>query len=97
MSSTQDSAPVARPTEQTPLLPPEDSPEVNETTSSEDEDDNSIGKQQDPPNSWKYAWYAVWIFLAAIIFSIFVKGWIDADDVDVSDSRSTQPLFRQEI
>lgn len=36
------------------------------------------------PRTWGwYAWRGFWAVLAAVIIGLFIKGWIDADDVDV--------------
>ncbi len=84
MSSVPAIAPVLEPNEQSPLLPQEERPEGTATSNSEDDD--SPLKTEGPPNPWKYAWYTFCAFLAVLILALFIKGWIEADDVDVRSS-----------
>ncbi|QRW10123.1 mitochondrial carrier protein [Ceratobasidium sp. AG-Ba] len=39
------------------------------------------GAEQKPRTWGWYAWRAFWAVLAAVVLGIFIKGWIDADDV----------------
>jgi len=38
--------------------------------------------------SWWF-WRILWTVLAALVLAVFIKGWIDAKDVDVSFSQLT--------
>lgn len=46
--------------------------------------DELLKEQGAPLSPWRYAWYAFWVFVGAVVLALFIKGWIDADDVDVS-------------
>jgi hypothetical protein len=35
-------------------------------------------------SKWTYAWRGICIVVALLIIAVFVKGWIDSDNVDVS-------------
>jgi hypothetical protein len=39
-----------------------------------------------PRTKWWYIWRAFWFVLAALVLAFFIKGWIEADDVEVSRS-----------
>jgi hypothetical protein len=36
------------------------------------------------PSRWRYLWLTISVVLGASIVALFIKGWIDADDSDVS-------------
>ena len=46
------------------------------------------GESSPPPEKkrtwWTIGWYAVWTVLGVFVAAIFVKGFIDADDIEVS-------------
>jgi hypothetical protein len=46
--------------------------------------DVSSEPQKDDSKKWQYAWRGFWVVLAILIVAVFIKGWISADDVDVS-------------
>lgn len=75
MSAHRDVENGSRPDERAPLLAPETLRRDSNTTST------SGGSQSDGPK-WRYAWRALWILIAVLLIAVFIKGWIDADDVD---------------
>lgn len=67
--------------EQTPLLGdhqpaqrPEEQPE---------EPEQSEEEPKPKPTSW-YLWRGFWFVLGALVLALFIKGWVDSGDVDVS-------------
>ena len=46
------------------------------------------GESSPPPEKkrtwWTIGWYAVWTVLGVFVAAVFVKGFIDADDIEVS-------------
>ena len=54
----------------------------------------------EPPKAtsrtWRYCWRAFWIVFVVLIIAVFVKGWISADDVDVS-SRDCDRIVGQNL
>ena len=46
------------------------------------------GELSPPPEKkrtwWTIGWYAVWTVLGVFVAAVFVKGFIDADDIEVS-------------
>ena len=48
-------------------------------------DGSSPEERQTRSEKWQYAWKGFWIVFAILVIAVFVKGWIDADDVNVSD------------
>jgi hypothetical protein len=68
------------PDERSPLLAVEPVPEGSASTS---DDDLPLLKSQDQPDrKYRYFWWAFLFVFTTIIVAIFIKGWIDADDVD---------------
>ncbi|ELU39083.1 metalloendopeptidase [Rhizoctonia solani AG-1 IA] len=61
--------------ERTPLL-------QSEPTADEHEQAALLEPQPEPKTKSWYAWRLFWALLAAAVLGIFIKGWIDADDVD---------------
>lgn len=57
----------------------EESPLLNDRA--EDRQDHD-GEEKRTPLSW-YAWRLFWTIIAAFVLVIFIKGWIDAGDVNV--------------
>ena len=71
---------------------PESQVESNEQTpllndrASEHRVEEESAVAQDEPSGWnwtKYAWRMFWAVVAAFLLAVFIKGWIDAGDVDV--------------
>lgn len=82
---------VARPapphTEETPLL-------ASQAEDSRNEHEEAA--LLEPPRSearrtksWWF-WRVLWAVLALLVLAVFIKGWVDAKDVDVSISRDTR-------
>ena len=71
--------------EQTPLIRDEQSVEEQEQGHDQDQ------KVPEPRRASWYIWRAFWLILAALVLTVFIKGWVDAGgDVDVRiKSRST--------
>jgi hypothetical protein len=77
MVVTNDPEAASTPHEQDPLLQDDHTSDRSATSS----DDESLP----PPSSkWRYIWWAVSVVLGTSIVALFIKGWIDADDSDVS-------------
>lgn len=72
---------TAAPDERAPLLAPDHARYgADETT----EDDTISEPGKAVSNTWFYVWRGFCVLFAILIFAVFVKGWIDADDVNVS-------------
>lgn len=82
MASLRNVSPVPISDERSPLLG-HDEPQYSTNAASSEDADVAPKEQGKPPSPWRYAFYALWAFLAIVIIALFVKGWIDADDVDV--------------
>ncbi|KAF2661466.1 mitochondrial carrier [Lophiostoma macrostomum CBS 122681] len=89
MVSTNDPEPGRKPTERSPLLPVDPVPveEDDAVGSGSTSDDASSLKSQSQSqertvSKYRYFWWALLLILAAGILAVFIKGWIDADDVD---------------
>jgi hypothetical protein len=69
--------------ERAPLLGHQRSEGANASSSSSQEE--AIPKPQSEASKRRaYGWRGFWIVVAILIIAAFVKGWIEADDVDVS-------------
>jgi hypothetical protein len=77
MVATNDPEAIPTPHERDPLLQ-DDRSSDRSTTPSDDE------LLRSPPSKWRYIWWAVCVVLGTSIVALFIKGWIDADDTDVS-------------
>lgn len=69
--------------ERAPLLG-QQRPEEPNTASSEESDEEIPKPQSEASRRREYGWRGFWIVVAILIVAVFVKGWIEADDVDVS-------------
>jgi len=65
--------------EQSPLL--SNPHEPNGTTPTSD-DSLSLKSQESPPSQYRYFWMALLFVFSVAILALFIKGWIDSDDVD---------------
>ena len=66
--------------EQTPLIRDEQSVEEQEQEQGHDQDQ----KVPEPRRASWYIWRTFWLILAALVLTVFIKGWVDAGgDVDV--------------
>ncbi|KAF2640579.1 mitochondrial carrier [Massarina eburnea CBS 473.64] len=71
------------PDERSPLLFVDPVPEGSVRSSDEDDASSLKSQQQEQePSKYRYFWWAMWFILGAAVLAFFVKGWIDADDVD---------------
>jgi hypothetical protein len=73
---------TATPDERAPLLAPEDARYGTDAPSADDGAD--LAPERTTSKTWCYAWRGFWIVFAILVIAVFVKGWIDADDVNVS-------------
>ena len=84
MTSYRDEETTVAPDERASLLAHQQSQEEAQTSA---EDGDLSSKPQDAPTTyWHYAWRGFGIILAILVIAVFVKGWIDADDVNVSQT-----------
>jgi hypothetical protein len=65
--------------ERSPLLPIENEP--SGTTSSSD-DSQPLKPQEPRPSDYRYFWWALLFVFSVAILTLFIKGWIESDDVD---------------
>ncbi|KAJ4305596.1 hypothetical protein N0V90_001127 [Kalmusia sp. IMI 367209] len=84
MVSSRDVEPSHEPNERSPLLPVEPVPVQQDESSENQSNDTSSLKSQseEPPRKYQYFWWALLIIAAEAILALFIKGWIDSDDVD---------------
>lgn len=76
-----------KPDERAPLLANESSRRDVETQSVNDEAEPD--KPAAVARNWQwYAWRGFWAVLAILVVAVFIKGWVDSEDVDVSLSRN---------
>jgi hypothetical protein len=69
--------------ERAPLLAHDDV-HYDTGTPPEEDDPTPSPPQKVRSRTWQYAWRGFWIAFGLLIVAVFVKGWIDADDVNVS-------------
>lgn len=74
MASSRDIEGAVTPSERSPLLAPRPSEDGGSLP-----DEPKVGSRK-----WRYAWRGFWVVFVTLIVAVFIKGWIDADDVDVS-------------
>lgn len=82
MASSRENAAGSAPDERAPLLGNEDA--RHDTAAIPDEDEPLLEPEKARSKTWYYAWRGFWVILATLVIAVFVKGWIDADDVNVS-------------
>ena len=69
------------PDERAPLLSHD---AVRQRTPTPSEGDETINEpQKETSRTWYYVWRGLLTLFAILVVAVFVKGWIDADDVDV--------------
>jgi hypothetical protein len=73
---------ASEPSERSPLLEVEPVPEDPNEYAEDIDDDASLKSQDQHPSKYRYYWWALWTILTVAILAVFIKGWIDADDVD---------------
>lgn len=72
--------------EREPLLAPQQS---EGDATSPLEDDSAPEPQSEASKRREYGWRGFWIIVTILIVAVFVKGWIESDDVDVSSYAKT--------
>lgn len=84
MTSRHDVEEGTKPDERAPLLP-------NESSRRHHAEAQSIDNEAEPDQpaavarSWQwYAWRTFWTVFAILVLAVFIKGWVDSEDVDVS-------------
>jgi hypothetical protein len=82
MASHRDAERDIAPDEREPLLGPGHVHREARTPSEESE--SSPKPEKLPPRTGEYVWKGCLLVFAILITAVFVKGWIDADDVNVS-------------
>lgn len=82
MSSQRDLERASTPDERAPLLA-HDATRQQPVTPSESGDVLDEAEKA-TVNTWYYVWRALLAIFSILIIAVFVKAWIDADDVDVS-------------
>jgi hypothetical protein len=65
--------------------PPEPEQEANESQPLLPRHDSGLSDPPKARNPWKIAMYIVLTVVGAVFLGFFIKGFIDADDVDVSE------------
>ncbi|KAH8724182.1 mitochondrial carrier domain-containing protein [Phaeosphaeriaceae sp. PMI808] len=80
MTSDRNREVASTPNERAPLLAHE-GVRHDEDVHPEDRD-SSIESQKTVSRKWQYAWRGFWVFNAIVLIAVFVKGWVDADDVN---------------
>lgn len=83
MASNREQEVNAVPDERAPLLAHDEAHYDPESTP-DHEEPLAESPQKARSRIWKYAWRGFWAIFAILIIALFVKGWIDADDVNVS-------------
>lgn len=82
MASHREAEATPVPDERAPLLAhPRARPE---TYASPETDEPDLEPEKTTSKTWWYVWRGFWVVSAILIIAVFVKGWIDADDVNVS-------------
>lgn len=77
--------------ERAPLLAPE--PTQHDTNAPSDAEESTTGPHKVDSSQWTYAWRGVCIVLVILILAVFVKGWIESDNVDVSNPVIPNKLY----
>lgn len=81
MTSRRDEERVLAPDERAPLLGRED---ARQDAGLPSDDGESTEPAKTTSRTWEYVWKGLLFVLVVLTIAVFVKGWIDADDVDVS-------------
>lgn len=71
------------PTERSPLLAVDPVPEQQDGSPDDTSDTASLKSQsEEPPSRYRLFWWALAIVLAGALLALFIRGWIESDDVD---------------
>jgi len=72
-----------KPDERAPLLGNESA--RHDAEAQDINDEASPGEPAAVARNWQwYAWRGFWAVLAILVLAVFIKGWVDSEDVDVS-------------
>ena len=82
MTSHQDEERDLAPDERAPLLGQDNA--RRDTGTPPEDSEALIEPQKAASRTWEFAWKGFLTVLAILVIAIFVKGWIEADDVNVS-------------
>jgi hypothetical protein len=83
MTSHREAEATSAPDERAPLLAHQGArPETHSAPESEDE--AVLVPEKTASKTWHYVWRGFWVIFVVFIIAVFVKGWIEADDVNVS-------------
>lgn len=84
MASHCDIETGSTPDERAPLLA---SQRAEREATAPPEDDAPPEPQSEASKRREYGWRGFWIVVALLTIAVFVKGWIESDDVEVSTAR----------
>jgi hypothetical protein len=84
MASRQQTEENPMPDERAPLLANDDVQYVTDLPPSEG--DPILDSPKAASKKWQYAWRTFFVVATILVVAVFVKGWMDADDVNVSAS-----------
>ncbi len=90
MTPRRDSEARLTPDERAPLLAQSNVRRGSSTLS--EQGDSSPEGQKVGSKKWRYVWRGILVVLAILVIALFVKGWIDADDVDVGDIKAQRAI-----
>ncbi|KAL1592683.1 hypothetical protein SLS60_011099 [Paraconiothyrium brasiliense] len=83
MTSSRGLEAGGEPDERSPLLSVEPVPDDQGESPDNTSDTASLKSQAErPPSRYQYLWWALLVVLGEAILGLFIKGWLDADDVD---------------
>jgi hypothetical protein len=89
MASHHEAEVTSVPDERAPLLAHQEA-RLDAHPATETEDVADIEPEKTASRTWHYIWRGFWVIFAIFVIAVFVKGWIEADDVNVS---LTRPLY----
>lgn len=90
MASHHDVETGSTPDERAPLLAPQRSD--GDAIVPPQDDDAAPEPQSEASKRREYGWRGFWIVVVLLVIAVFVKGWIESDDVEVSTARSPKSL-----
>lgn len=87
MPPPRDAERGATPDERAPLLAGATVPEYTRVPRDSSEVPSEPEPQKEVSRTWHYVWRGFLAVFAILVMAVFIKGWIDADDVQVRISR----------
>lgn len=81
MAERRDLENASTPDERAPLLAPQRS---DGGVATPPEEEPAVRPQSETSKRREYGWRGFWIVTVILVIALFVKGWIESDDVDVS-------------